>query len=191
MVRLMRHARLNNLPTPTLGLSQRADHDDSQFCLLHGSLFDVRCSSFFCNHLEHNNFTDPIVPALAIPTAVSHLARTGLVKGRVGSTVSPDQDIKPDFPKPNISEELDISDDRVELPEIDVADLPRCPRCNTGMLRPGVVWFGEPLPKKVLEKIDQFIGQPEKIDLILVIGTSAQVYVTVSRLVHAVHGSLG
>ncbi len=72
--------------------------------------------------------------------------------------------------------ELDISDDRVEIPELDTKDLPHCPTCGNGLLRPGVVWFGEMLPKKVINEIDDFIEKSKKIDLILVIGTSAQVY---------------
>jgi NAD-dependent deacetylase sirtuin 5 len=43
-------------------------------------------------------------------------------------------------------------------------------------LRPGVVWFGEQLPSDVLDSVDDFMDRPEKIDLILVIGTSAKVY---------------
>lgn len=89
-------------------------------------------------------------------------------------------DVKPDFPKPDTSEEADISDDRVDLPQIDTEDLPRCPQCSSGLLRPGVVWFGEPLPSKTLKEIDSFIEEPKKIDLILVIGTSAKVYVAIS-----------
>lgn len=72
--------------------------------------------------------------------------------------------------------ELDISDDRVEIPELDAKDLPHCPKCSSGLLRPGVVWFGEMLPKKTIDEIDNFIAESKKIDLILVIGTSAQVY---------------
>lgn len=72
--------------------------------------------------------------------------------------------------------ELDISDIGIDLPEIRHRDLPQCPKCNRGLLRPGVVWFGESLPSKVISTIDDFIMSPEKIDLILVIGTSARVY---------------
>ena len=72
--------------------------------------------------------------------------------------------------------ELDISDDRVEIPELDTKDLPHCPKCSSGLLRPGVVWFGEMLPMKVIEEIDDFLEKSKKIDLLLVIGTSAQVY---------------
>ena len=74
------------------------------------------------------------------------------------------------------SKELDISDERIPIPHINIQDLPHCPKCKSGLLRPGVVWFGEMLPGNVLSAIDNFIAKPEKIDLILVIGTSAKVY---------------
>lgn len=73
-------------------------------------------------------------------------------------------------------DELDISDDRVFIPDLQVQDLPQCPKCGNGLLRPGVVWFGEMLPDKTVSAIDEFISQSEKIDLILVIGTSSKVY---------------
>ena len=44
-----------------------------------------------------------------------------------------------------------------------------------GLLRPGVVWFGEPLPENTLQEIDAWIDQA-KVDLMLVIGTTARVY---------------
>lgn len=74
------------------------------------------------------------------------------------------------------SKELDISNADIDLPAVKIADLPKCPKCEKGLLRPGVVWFGESLPHKVLSTVDQFIAESEKIDLILVIGTSAKVY---------------
>lgn len=136
--------------TPT-GLSQRAGHPAEQLHLLHGSLFDVRCTSFYCNFAEQNNFTDPIVPALDIPRERQNSAAAEL-------------------------KELDISDDRVFIPDLPVKDLPHCPKCGNGLLRPGVVWFGEVLPEKTVSAIDDFISQSETIDLILVIGTSSKVY---------------
>ena len=72
--------------------------------------------------------------------------------------------------------ELDISDDRVDIPQLGTKDLPQCPECNSGLLRPGVVWFGEKLPANVINEIEDFIDKSKKIDLILVIGTSAKVY---------------
>lgn len=48
---------------------------------------------------------------------------------------------------------------------------PRCP-CG-GMLRPAVVWFGEPLPMEVLETA---MVAAERCEVLLVVGTSAVVY---------------
>jgi NAD-dependent deacetylase sirtuin 5 len=106
-------------------------------------LFDLKCSDFFCSYVERDNYTDPIVPALATPTDGS---------------------------------DLDVSDVNVTLPEIDYAHLPKCPQCKRGLLRPGVVWFGEMLPKGVLKDIDEWMTASTKIDLIMVIGTGAKVY---------------
>jgi NAD-dependent SIR2 family protein deacetylase len=72
--------------------------------------------------------------------------------------------------------ELDIADENVALPELALKDLPRCPDCKTGLLRPGVVWFGEMLPEKVIRSVDDWIVASDKIDIIMVIGTSAKVY---------------
>jgi NAD+-dependent protein deacetylase sirtuin 5 len=63
----------------------------------------------------------------------------------------------------------------VALPELAIRDLPHCPACK-GLLRPGVIWFGEALPGNVLNAVDDFIRNADKIDLILVIGTSAKVF---------------
>jgi NAD-dependent deacetylase sirtuin 5 len=101
--------------------------------------------------MQRNNYTDPIVPALAIPTDESD-------------------------PTATENRDLDISNAGVPIPELTHAHLPKCPACKTGLSRPGVVWFGEQLPLDVLESVDDFMEQPEKIDLIMVIGTSAKVY---------------
>jgi NAD-dependent deacetylase sirtuin 5 len=104
--------------------------------------------------MERNNYTDPIVPALAIPTDESDPTTTEAMKAR----------------------ELDISDENVALPELTLSHLPQCPTCKKGTLRPGVVWFGESLPRDVLNDVDTFMNAPENIDLIMVIGTSAKVF---------------
>lgn len=49
---------------------------------------------------------------------------------------------------------------------------PRCPVC-TGMIRPGVVWFGEQLP---VAEINRAWQAAESCDLMLVVGTSGVVY---------------
>ncbi|MFB3777530.1 MAG: NAD-dependent deacetylase [Bryobacteraceae bacterium] len=58
-------------------------------------------------------------------------------------------------------------DDRVPLRHLP----PRC-ACG-GLLRPGVVWFGEPLPNQIWAKAEQAARSAE---VFLVIGTSAVVY---------------
>ncbi|MDQ7038860.1 MAG: NAD-dependent deacylase [Aquificota bacterium] len=59
-------------------------------------------------------------------------------------------------------------DRRVPLKEIP----PRCGKCG-GLLRPDVVWFGEPLPEDALRKAYDLSARAE---VFLVIGTSATVY---------------
>lgn len=53
-------------------------------------------------------------------------------------------------------------------------DLPSCPACG-GLLRPGVVWFGEALPEREMQTVDDFL-ETNEVDLILVIGMSATVW---------------
>lgn len=137
------------------GLSQRANHPRDNLKLLHGTLFEVRCTNEECGYVA-DNFVDPIVPALDIP------------KGR--DSKSPLQD---------------ISDARVELPDIPLDKLPVCPRCNEHLLRPGVVWFGESLPEPVLEDIDEYLRESDQVDLIMVIGTGAKVYPAAGYIFHA------
>ena len=49
---------------------------------------------------------------------------------------------------------------------------PRCPECD-GLLRPGVVWFGEALPRLIWEEAERAVHDCQ---LFVVAGTSAQVY---------------
>jgi NAD-dependent deacetylase len=49
---------------------------------------------------------------------------------------------------------------------------PRCPRCGA-LLRPGVVWFGESLPRATLERAEQAAAA---CDVLLSIGTSSLVH---------------
>ncbi|KAK2761638.1 hypothetical protein FQN54_001466 [Arachnomyces sp. PD_36] len=160
------------------GLSQRANHPSSQLHLLHGSLFDVKCTSFYCEYTTED-FNDPIVPALAIPKrGAPHPApedKTGATAAQSLQTAMNWQ-IPPDAPASGPTGDVDISDPNIPMPYIPVESLPHCPQCKTGLLRPGVVWFGEPLPEKTISTIENWIDSSDKIDLILVIGTSAQVY---------------
>ena len=50
---------------------------------------------------------------------------------------------------------------------------PRCPVCAQGLVRPGVVWFGESLP---LGAFEAAVAAVEEADLVLVVGTSGLVH---------------
>ncbi len=50
---------------------------------------------------------------------------------------------------------------------------PKCPRCGTGRVRPGVVWFGEALPAEAFQAATSACLDA---DLVLVVGTSGLVY---------------
>ncbi|PGH11159.1 hypothetical protein AJ80_07261 [Polytolypa hystricis UAMH7299] len=153
------------------GLSPRANHPESQLHLLHGSLFDVKCTSFYCKYVRRNDFSDPIVPALAIPTEVPQPEPSATDHTGEEATNALYNAMGWKGPK-----ELDISDENVPLPRIPLDDLPRCPQCNVGLLRPGVVWFGETLPVQTIKSIEEWMNSKDHIDLILVIGTSSKVW---------------
>lgn len=59
-------------------------------------------------------------------------------------------------------------DRTVPFPELP----PRCDECR-GLLRPGVVWFGEALPEAALARA---FASAERCEVMLVVGTSAVVY---------------
>lgn len=124
-------------------------------------MFDIKC--FSCDHLEQNNYDDPFHPLLAIDSAEDDrlAASTNTVKARAA-----------------------YLDPGVKTQKINPKDLPKCPDCTIGTLRPGVVWFGEPLPENTLQEIDQWIDKG-KVDLILVIGTTATVYPAAGYVSHA------
>lgn len=143
------------------GLSQRAQHPPEQLKLLHGTLFELKCSDERRCGYRETNFTDPVVPALAIPTS----GEDPTTNAALASATSQNP------------QDLDISDAATPLPALSTHDLPHCPSCHRALLRPGVVWFGEQLPSDVLASVDAYIyADARPIDIILVIGTSAKVY---------------
>ncbi|EUC62246.1 NAD-dependent deacetylase sirtuin-like protein [Rhizoctonia solani AG-3 Rhs1AP] len=67
---------------------------------------------------------------------------------------------------------MDDAGKRVPEAEINPKDLPRCEKDECGgLLRPGVVWFGESIPG--LNAIESLV---EEADMCLVVGTSSVVY---------------
>jgi len=65
---------------------------------------------------------------------------------------------------------LKCGEERVDRTELN--DLPPHCRCG-GMLRPGVVWFGEALPEGAIQRATAAVRAA---DVLIVAGTSAQVY---------------
>jgi NAD+-dependent protein deacetylase sirtuin 5 len=126
----------------------------------------VKCYNHpHCPYFESNNKLDPIVPALATAlepepsltdkTGAEASAALASAMGTVDSASSA---------KPNEASST-----------IPISELPHCPECKENLIRPGVVWFGEALPEGMLETIDEWIDQQGKIDLMMVIGTTAEV----------------
>jgi NAD-dependent deacetylase len=50
-------------------------------------------------------------------------------------------------------------------------DIPRCTRCDA-LMRPGVIWFGEPLPAHETERVDNYL-QRDSCGVVIVAGTTA------------------
>lgn len=59
-------------------------------------------------------------------------------------------------------------------PDLGVHEMPHCPRCSSP-LRPGIVWFGEPMPYSAIVQANAAIESGE-VDLLLCIGISAEVW---------------
>jgi NAD-dependent protein deacetylases, SIR2 family len=55
--------------------------------------------------------------------------------------------------------------------EYDPGTVPRCPRCDA-LMRPGVVWFGEPLPAPETERVENYL-QRDSCGVVIVVGTTA------------------
>ncbi|CUM56107.1 unnamed protein product [Debaryomyces tyrocola] len=159
---LAKLSKLNNIEFMTItqnvdGLLIRAGHPKEKLHEIHGSLFDLRCTSFMCNYVDHDNFKNPLTKALA-DTEFEYDK-----SGRKRKIIDEEEVSK-------------LSPQFAPVKQIPEEELPQCPVCEDGsLLRPGVVWFGESLPLQTFDKIDNFI-ELDKIDLILVIGTSGTVY---------------
>ncbi|OWB69160.1 binding protein [[Candida] boidinii] len=130
------------------GLSQRANHDEKSLIEMHGSLFTLKCTSFLCTYVEKNNYVHPLTEQLK------------------------DCEDEFEFVSKDNRNKKRFKQVKLQMAE---SDLPHCPECGTGLLRPGVVWFGESLPLISIDKADEFIIR-NRVDLILVIGTSRSVW---------------
>ncbi|KAI1363404.1 DHS-like NAD/FAD-binding domain-containing protein [Xylaria arbuscula] len=137
------------------GLSQRAGHPPEQVRMLHGPLFDLKCNDKSCGFVQRNNFDDPLCAALA---PASRDLEDGLLS-------------------------MPLLDPTQEVARIPASELPHCPICGT-LLRPGVVRFREELDGAMLEEISAWI-QEKPVDLVLVVGTAAEVWPAAGFVVQA------
>ncbi|KAJ6787377.1 hypothetical protein PWT90_06305 [Aphanocladium album] len=127
-------------------LSQRAGYPLQQLHALHGSLFNIKCSNETCQWTQFGNYDDPFCESL----------------------IEASKDAPP-------GEKLPLLDPYHRIRHIPEEELPKCPQCHVGLQRPAVVWFGEQLDRAMVWKIDSWLKE-DKVDLMLVIGTSAKVY---------------
>lgn len=165
------------------GLQRRAGQPEEKLCELHGSLFDLQCTSFFCT-FKGSNTRDLFLTA----KLREHTPRDVGVKRRYQAEMQKPAPKRaktassgPTLSRPLENDESVSSSDSDPLPHLDEECLPHCPKCHDGLLRPGVVWFGEPLPLLQMDKVDSFFAAGDKdktshIDLVLVIGTSGKVW---------------
>ena len=65
-----------------------------------------------------------------------------------------------------------VPDQEVVDDELERVPPPSCPHCG-GPMRPGAVWFGEPLPST---EWDAAVDAVERADLVVVVGTSGVVF---------------
>lgn len=197
-----RHPDFLTLTQNVDGLSARAGHDDDKLLCLHGDLFTLKCTSFSCSYVQINNYDDPLTPALDCEAPPPPLQVDKSISGNdsntgitdESSTTAPESAFFFGGPAPRSKRKIyhpndsrnhsssssnSINSSKIDEPPlkaIAIDQLPLCPSCRVGLLRPGVVWFGEPLPFSVVKKADDFISTQPPVDLILVIGTSGSVW---------------
>jgi NAD-dependent deacetylase sirtuin 5 len=54
-------------------------------------------------------------------------------------------------------ETLPLLDPYHRIKHITEEELPHCPQCQSGLQRPGVVWFGEDLDEKILDEVNEWM----------------------------------
>lgn len=164
------------------GLHHRAGHPRESLVELHGSLFELKCTQFLCNYRTRND-KDPFLTS-ALYRYTPRDSQICKKRARNGSSTDEPKSKRPKNEDSNEKEDEALSEDSSlqdseqadVFPTLDRSDLPNCPRCHQGVLRPAVVWFGESLPLNQMDEVDQFFGTGDAVDLVLVIGTSGKVW---------------
>lgn len=192
------------------GLSEKANHPQDRLYPLHGSLLDIKCSNRSCDYYDKDNFQDPICPALQVKDPKASFASrpkdtetgqsstdelvsktTKLIINESTSNKTKDKATTKHEKRVNPLEELlasfapAVTDEMRAEPTPSIDQLPHCPKC-TSLLRPAVVWFGESLSQPQFDEINAWIEEEPKLDLMLVVGTMAEVmpaarFVTIAK----------
>lgn len=158
-----KHRKFITITQNVDGLLARAGHPAKTLYEIHGSLFQLRCTSFTCTFVDRYNTEDPLKPELAITEEFENYGPSTMLNTDNSSDLGQ-----------SLGESAQTSPQFTPTKELSQDDLPQCPVCKS-LMRPGVVWFGESLPLRVLDGIDTFL-EAGPVDLILVIGTSGTVY---------------
>ncbi|CAI0643067.1 unnamed protein product [Colletotrichum noveboracense] len=178
-------------------LRQLAGHPADQMKELHGNLFTLSCfDKEGCGYVERDNFETSLTPALD-PSKDEHAAMgsidpnnrpkaspvllAGIARKHaqiLGDKYKEETPTIQDLTALKPPEQLTVNPvANVRLTSgLAKSDLPQCPKCKTNLLRPGVVWFGEPLAVETVEETKAIFDEPAPIDLCLVIGTSSSVW---------------
>ncbi|SCU78530.1 LADA_0A06084g1_1 [Lachancea dasiensis] len=166
------------------GLHQRASHPENSLVELHGNVFGLRCTQFFCNYSSRNNRDRYLTSALRAHTPVDVPRKKRLrkssedeesVKGGKKRLLEENR-FQTGNVDPGAQSDSTDSTEYPSLPTLGAADLPICPACHQGILRPAVVWFGESLPLTQMDEVDRFFNVGGPVDLVLVIGSSGKVW---------------
>ncbi|AAS50767.1 ABL004Wp [Eremothecium gossypii ATCC 10895] len=143
------------------GLHWRAGQPEASTVELHGSVFDYRCTEFLCSYRGRN--------------VRDHFLTAGLRAHTPRELPRPAAAEEPENKRAKHACEGTPETLRSRLDMLR-GDLPRCPRCRVGLLRPGVVWCGESLSLVQMDRVDAFLSAKQKVDLVLVIGTSGRLW---------------
>lgn len=166
---------------------------------------DIKCTNLECDYVDKDNMKEVLCPALepdeitkssfsAKPTDAATSSSPDNLASKIDSLSIEDPSSKSPKEKKSkpapqsktyerpanalesILEALAPTLTDAMLEEIiPTSALPHCPRC-TSLLRPSVVWFGESLSHAQFDEINAWIDSERKLDLMMVIGTMAEVY---------------
>jgi NAD-dependent deacetylase len=145
IAKLAKHADQFLLVTQNVDdLHARAGVAQSKMVQIHGDIFVTRCSrcDFSCG--GRGGSSEP-------PEACLVQAINGRLGSRNGCEATAGLSIA-------ATSERDLN-------------VPICPKCHA-LLRPGVVWFGEQLPRNELQRVENFLGDGA-CDVVIVAGTTA------------------